>query len=318
MNKAKEVETLKKLLLHDDLELREFANKKLEELSNPKAAFARLLEDPSLLKLAKRKLDAVKRREKDIFRQLEASFSGSVKMADVLNGLSKSEWLLRSSEGVTPLNFAIASKLTNLIPDDLLTEENMLLKSNNGCTPIAYAALTGTLNTLPEAVITERTLTYNAGMALKYAAQNGHLDQVPVKYLTAKLLVGGALHVAVSNGHLDQIPVEVLTQEVWCAKGSGGATVLHAAIESRNIAKVPITILTSENLLIADDYGKTALHRLSRLNQLDSILGVELAESCKTIVGKDWYEKNLLFIECAAVKNVLTQKAEDTNDIALF
>ena len=76
------------------------------------------------------------------------------------------------------------------------------------------------------------------------------------------------LHVAAMCGHLDQVPLEFLTKETLSVLDKYGGTPLHEAAASGHADRIPIEVLTPELLSIPEKlYGNTVLHYLAYRNQ---------------------------------------------------
>jgi ankyrin repeat protein len=144
-----------------------------------------------------------------------------------------------------------------------------------------WAAEAGHLKQIPKELLTEENLRLPdtcGWTTLHTATYNGHLAQVPKEFLTAENLLQtdwknrkNCLHHAASTGLLHQIPKELLTEENLLQPDDEGKTCLHIAAKEGQLQKLPNEILTPKNLLQPDRGGRTCLHSAARLLELDKI-----------------------------------------------
>jgi len=177
-----------------------------------------------------------------------------------------------------------------MLPDDILTGENMLVCDKFGYTAFHIATKAGKLDKIPERLMTEEHLSNQGEFGLSvfhFAALTGHLDQIPKEWLSAKNLLAEctgntALHNAGANGHLDQIPVELLTEA---------------------------------NLITENAVGVNVFRMAAKNGHLDQLLGLKFSEAIIPSVGNTWYAKNLAILNA---KEAATTPAPETTDIELF
>jgi len=193
---------------------------------------------------------------------------------------------------------AIRGKLGQ-VPKELLTNENLTAYDIYGDTLFHKAASKGTLDKLPKELITETnflTISKMGFTVFDVAAMYGHLDQIPDELLTDNVMVRSGisvLHLAAGQGHLDQVPRRLLTED--------------------NLL-VPITDPKFTGLV-----GKTTLHQANSNGHLDQLLGVELSERVRHIVGTNWYNRNQgVCEEMRKSKMSLATEECDEYDIELF
>jgi len=162
-------------------------------------------------------------------------------------------------------------------PKELLTYENLTALDNQGDTVFHKSASKGTLDKLPKELVTEKNfLVKNTSgwTTFDVAAMYGYLDQIPEHLLTPKVMLNGysTLHLAAGEGHLNQLPRRLLTEE--------------------NLL-IPINVSEDNPTLAGNAHiGQTALQRAAIHGHLEQLLGIELSEKVRHIVGPDWYSKN--------------------------
>jgi ankyrin repeat protein len=78
-------------------------------------------------------------------------------------------------------------------------------------------------------------------------------------------------HYAADNGHLDQIPREGLTAENLLKHDNSGWTCLHFAAREGHLDQIPKELLTAENLLKTNSSNETCLHWAAYIGHLDKI-----------------------------------------------
>jgi ankyrin repeat protein len=80
---------------------------------------------------------------------------------------------------------------------------------------------------------------------LHEAAENGHLNKIPIAQLTLELLLtrndngDTPLHAAAYEGHLDQVPPELLSLETVNTRNYDSATVARTAMERGFHEQIP-------------------------------------------------------------------------------
>jgi len=175
-------------------------------------------------------------------------------------------------------------------------------KSTVGWTILHHMAVSDQLKHLPLAAFTPQTLTVrdNDGMTpMHCAAAEGQLQDIPKNQLTKRNLTirdwegWTPVHSAAANGHLNQIPSELLTTAVLTGKDVFGWSPIHAAAAHGHLNQIPEAILKKALLTEQTFDGHTPLQVAANTNQLDSLLGIELPEAARAIVGEKWWENNL-------------------------
>jgi ankyrin repeat protein len=102
---------------------------------------------------------------------------------------------------------------------------------------------------------------YHESTLYHFAADYGHLDQIPKELLTAENLLqpnssnDTCLHWAAANGHLHQIPRELLTAKNLLQPDEDGKTCLHYAVDGGHLDKLPP--LSYETLTELIEYFET-------------------------------------------------------------
>ena len=109
--------------------------------------------------------------------------------------------------------------------------------------------------------------------------------------------------VAARSANLSGLPIEILAKAI-VAPNKNGATPLHRAAMEGNLNNIPKQLLTVENLLEKDKFGMSVLlhavpdpSRLSpfegcKRKNLDALLGIDLPESTKPMLGNKWWQEN--------------------------
>jgi len=162
---------------------------------------------------------------------------------------------------------------------------------------------------------------------LHKAAKEGTLDKVPKELLTTDNLmrpdhVGLTVFFrAIEFKHLDQIPPQLLTDETCF---TGGWTVLHFAAATGQLDKIPKELLTEKNLLkynnCASDNFSPVLQIAAECHNLDQLLGIELSDKIKDVVGTDWYVKNKAACEemRKSKESLAVENSDNLQDVELF
>jgi len=188
---------------------------------------------------------------------------------------------------------------------------NMLIPDTNGITPLHLAAENGHLDQVPSELLTETNLKQYAkgGITVMHHAMKCKC-KLPEQLLVPKLFLSKnvrgmtPLDVAVEHGHLDNIPLEM--EEVLLQPDEEGKTALHKAALAGILNQLPKPLLTAQNLLLTDNNGISPLEYAVRSSApslmaaididqneaLAPILGTELPETARAIVGEDWWEQN--------------------------
>jgi len=253
---------------------------------------------------------------------------------------------------LTPLHWAAAYGSLDQVPKDVLTVKNIThqgkgytitLGARSGVigqctwTPLHLAARYGHLTQLPTEALTVEALTTNTsvGTPLHIAAEYGHLDQVPKEiFLNTKppifngqnntlrhnnpILAPDAnnstfLHRATWYSHLDQLPIAFLTSGNMLISGPSGESPLHSAASHGCLYQLPREVLSGHNLLIKATRGWTPLQSAIEHDTLDQVLGIDLPEEARGIVGEEWWKKNQkLLSEIEQQKSTLSQETSDS------
>jgi len=184
------------------------------------------------------------------------------------------------------------------------------------------AAKTGKFSALPKSLLSvENFLVKNEAernmSPLQVAAQCGHLDKVPADILTLSNLVDAnkdgfsSIHWAAIHGSLNQITF-ALNLSTLLIPMSSQWTPLHFAAWNNNLDQIPRALL-SEYLTDPKRTDNSVLDDAVTNNSIDQLLGFELPESSKEIVGVEWWEKNQAVLRS---RSNLTE--QDTFDIDIF
>jgi len=184
-------------------------------------------------------------------------------------------------------------------------------------------AKTGELSRFsPEELAKYLHIRDNMGMSvLDTALAHDMIASIHPSLLTEKnLLVTGpknwtAMHWAAQQTLLEFIPKTSLTFKTIMAADTRGWTPMHIMATHGALELVPKNILTEDNLLVEDKDQITPLACATLHGFLDDLLGVELSEKCRDVVGNEWYEKNLKITKHK--KDTLTLET-DATDIEIF
>jgi len=69
-------------------------------------------------------------------------------------------------------------------------------------------------------------------------------------------------------------------------------TPLHYAAEYGHLGQVPKNVLSGVNLMVWAEDGMTPLHFAVKGGHLDQLLGLELPELSRRLVGEEWWSRN--------------------------
>jgi len=157
-----------------------------------------------------------------------------------------------------------------------------------------------------------------AGMsALVNAIAYGQLHNIPRELITKEnMLVKDPvrgytpMHWAAQLGFLDLLPAELITKENLLTPDDHHWTPLHSLARHGHIDTLPLNLLTEENLLVPSKTGRTCLEILRENNELDKILGIQLSESSKEIVGAAWFQRNQKVVQARKELETNSQEPE--------
>jgi len=176
-----------------------------------------------------------------------------------------------NSRKQSPLHLAMEH--ISQVPKEFLTKENILLQDATGWTPLHAIAQAGRLSSIPSALLTEANLTFG---------DNG--NDTP-------------LHCAARFGFMEAI-THLINAKSMNIKNDKGLTPLYTLAACGYAYKLPQHIFTAENLLnesppeLSGHHGSRPIDALVAYQELDLILGVELPESCRELVGDLWFRRN--------------------------
>lgn len=207
----------------------------------------------------------------------------------------------------------------------------MLLADTGGRTPAHRAAMIGNLSQLPPKLLNTRVLLAKdangvtplhlaAGDTARYIVTAGNIGEIPIHLLTEENLlmadVDGetVMHCAARAGNLHLLPAALLNSNTLLIADGNGCTPLHDAAEMGELNCLPPYILTEENLLISAGQI-TPLEHAREFEHLDALLGIELSERCRKIVGDEWFELNL---EVIRTRQVTLERDNDAAEVELF
>jgi len=208
-------------------------------------------------------------------------------------------------EGSTTSPFGISKCHLENLPGypNCLTIGTMTKQDINGSTPLHEAAKTKNgLEQVPTKLLTKESLTVKD--------RNG---TTPMHIICAATWGGIPL--------AKNLPNPLFCEETLFIKNNEGTTPIAALITQRGLALIPSGLITIENLTrdiggitIGGNTTVTAIHTLAGLNRTDELLGMDIPEKFKDVVGEEWYNKNLQLLQ---EKNKL-QQVEATNEIDIF
>jgi len=211
------------------------------------------------------------------------------------------------------------------LPRRLLTEENLIIRdfSNETVLDVAcyYANYPDQLLGIPlsescRAIVGNEWWLKNQ----KYIQDTDHAGVVPTIYRRpCSISVPDALKEAIRLNCLPCLKDELLTEEAFNTFEADDYTALMTAAFRGYLEQVPAPILSEANLLLSIKTGSSALRLAAFSGHLDQLLGVELSEKSKPIVGDAWWDKNQKYIaEITNAKAELKKPKADDNDIELF
>jgi len=260
------------------------------------------------------------------------------------------KYLLADSTGRTGMHYAAERGNLNHIPQKLFTSQYLGMPCNAGCTVIHLAAAFRCLDQLPTKLLTRRamlTRDLDERSPLRYAIDTNNWKQLPTFLLTTKNLTikdngeRTAVHAAARNGQLHRLPPEVITKETMLMPDARGITPLHLTIlrgywsedatAGDFVQHVPQAILTEENLLTkwanphnlpdteplykgCPTIAKCPLFYIGDLKCTEVLVGIELSEACRPIVGDQEYNKYLTIRQ----KTTRVTTSENTTEIEMF
>lgn len=154
----------------------------------------------------------------------------------------------------------------------------MSLKDANGQTPLHFAADGGHLDQVPKALLTAQSMSLkdaNGLTPLHFAARESHLDQVPKALLTIETMTIRAndgwipLHWVAFKGQFNKVPQKLLTLETMTIKNHKGETPLHWG--TQHLDQLPQELLTLEMMSLKDNGGWTPLHWAAYFGDLGQV-----------------------------------------------
>jgi len=226
---------------------------------------------------------------------------------------------IRDEDGCSPLSVAAITGSVRQIPKGLLGE-NLLEKSNQGVMPLHNMVRHGSIDCVPASILTVENLKIadsRSVNSIHRAAYAGNLALLPkgssnLENLLLRDINGmNCLHMAAVGGKLTEIPWGCVTDAAarLSTAGSapdyvGGFTLFHHAASRGYLDQIPTDFLTWSNLLIGHqvrhfglpitslEIANTALALAKNKGHLDQLLGVEFPQTCKFVIGTDWWAKN--------------------------
>ena len=133
---------------------------------------------------------------------------------------------------------------------------------------------------------------------LHVAAKEGYLHKMPASAITLSTLLskdsGGCtvFQRAASSGCLDAIPQKFLTGSVLLDVTPNGNNCIHLAASTKSLNHIPKELLSAENLLVVDAANQSVLEIAASTGCLEQLLGTELPDECRAIVGDEWWAMN--------------------------
>jgi len=195
--------------------------------------------------------------------------------------------LAANSGGTTELHWALRYDTKVVIPAGVLTKDMLLISDTFGRRPIDFAARYRKLDRIPRELLDIEVLASSKGA--KKGPDYWELSR-------SSGLRPLAIHTAAEYGSLYQIEPQLLIETLLIPTDNSNDfckyTGLHYAADNGHFCQVPRQLITSENLLLETEDHKTVLHILAKRHSLNEILGTELPDTCKPIVGNDWWETN--------------------------
>ena len=243
--------------------------------------------------------------------------------------------LLPESNGDTPLH--LAAKYDHLIqvPKKILTDESMTKQNNEGWTPLHWALSRLQINEqtiglsgwimpfhVPSKILTAKNLLYqtNTGWTpAHFLAGTVAICQVTEDVLEKVLLAADSngitpLSCAARNGKLDLVPKQFLTPAYLTVADIDGETPIHLAADNGHLHQLK-EVLSRELLMCKDKRGRTPLHLAEEKGTLAGILGINLPDEARSIIGDYWWELNQRILKEANIPAGTPTISEDIYDL---
>lgn len=216
-------------------------------------------------------------------------------------------------DGYAPIHYAARhGRLDGLTALDAKSLHDLLRqRDSRGSNSMHIAAFEGNFGQIPEHVLEQRDFEVESPEGyciLHIAALRGYLATVPERFKTAELLKqpdrcgATVFHKCGAAGCWDGIAESQLTREALTTQDWDGCNPLHYAAERTDdsmLVKVPKCALFPEALMQCNRSGFSALQMLVEAPEWPKnalhLLGVELPESAREVVGDVWFEANLQF-----------------------
>jgi len=231
--------------------------------------------------------------------------------------------------GTTPIHCTIINGHIRDVPN---LETYLHIRNTDEISVLESAAWHRQLNKIP-GLTPEHMLTKNPtteGTPLHMAAMRGCLSQVPYmlsdQYMHEQDKSGNSpFLLAITHDHEDQIPEELFTAVNLMRINDRGISNLAKVAENGLLGKIPKGLLTEENLLAPFGLVYKSYKPPSALatffevfeDRADELLGIEITEKSRSIVGDVWYQKNKEFLHKIKVEKE-SLATSDSYDVELF
>ena len=210
-------------------------------------------------------------------------------LAQVPDSLIVKFWNVVNNSGENLMHTAAFHGHLPQVPHVLLSEDKFILATNLGNTVLHMAAIGRNLDKFPWNIVGYKVLDTNKKLYPEPFNQSSSVPSGGGDFLSC----GSVLHAVASSGFWGGIPESELTEQRIC----GGipevdANVLHYAANAGKLAAVPRCALYISALTAPNSKGYTPVHAAVRLGETDVLLGLDMPESTKHILGDEWFRRN--------------------------
>jgi len=225
-----------------------------------------------------------------------------------INLLTQERISKKNTNGDTPLHAAAKNGELHKIPTKLLTKANMLMPNSTGQTPLHFACMADDNIQTPPTSLPKSNEPYYIPF---------HLFG-PEDMLAIDMRGNTILHCLAITNNIWRAPTRLLSKENLTQLNAKHVTPLHTIAEFFDIESIPMELLTEQALTIQDRNTTTVLDRLSAYGKLDQLLGIKLSESCRALVGDEWFDKNADYIKQIDQTREALENPEIETSIDLF
>ena len=228
---------------------------------------------------------------------LKNAFIGGCQLALKIDILHQYIAIAIDSDGSknTLLHLVVKGGGLKFTPKELLTFQNLTVKNADGVTAFDLAWE----NNPQQLLGIKLPDNYRSRVGDQWWTLNEMFITCVTESFASALPDSEIVRIAAYYGFIFALRDEYLKEDLFITPHPDRAMAIQEAAVAGHLDQVPKKFLTEKNLMLVHE-TRAALSLAYDCGNLDQLLGIELSQRCKPIVGNEWWERNQNFLTAKA------------------